>query len=476
MRYLWLFLLLLLPAQADVTTFWLVRHAEQVSGKGDVALSTEGHQRAWELRETLRTVPITTVYTTELRRARETAEPIAQAGQLKPALYPGSLPATAELLKRHKGEDVLVVGHSNTVPEMVKALSGQTVDPIAHTEYDRLYQVQFIEHKGSTSVSVFPHRYGELRSAGRVEFQGELNQDSDLSALVLHGTSLVVGSDEEDAIQILDRVGPRHYKARAPIPLENNGELDIEAMVREGNTYYVLGSHSSKRKKVGLAHQKSLKRDYQKNREALTVSGVEDEPARDRLYRFTLNLNEGTLSKKGVLNLHSWLAKNPVLGPFLALPSKENGVDFEGMALNKGRLYLGCRGPVLREGFVPVLVFNYERPEEMETVFVNLQGRGIRELVAVDDGFLILGGPVGDSDLSYRLYHWDGKDCLPGQRAQGEPTRGRCLLLGTVPSPPGGKPEGFAVMDFSKTAYRLLVIYDGIQRARPLLFKVGRGR
>lgn len=475
MRILWaLLVLLLLPAQADVTTFWIVRHAEQVSGEGDVALSARGRERAQELLEVLSTVPISAVYTTELRRARETAQPVARAASLKPLVYSGDLPATAELLKRHNGQDVLIVGHSNTVPQMVKALSQTSVPAIAHTEYDRLYQVQFVHADKELSVEVLPHRFGQLRGAGSLEFQGELQRGGDLSAGVLQGTSLIVGSDEEDAIQTLERVGPRHYKAGKPIPLDNNGELDIEALALEGSTCYVLGSHSSKRKKVGLTHDKSLKRSYLKNRDALEVGGVQDEPERDRLYRLTFS--KGSISKKETLNLHPWLAKSPVLSPFLNLPSKENGVDFEGMALKAGLLYLGCRGPVLREGFVPVVVMSYERPEEMKTVFLNLQGRGVRELVAVDDGFLVLAGPMGDSDLSYRLYHWDGNDCVPGKREKGGPAQGRCLLLGTVPAPPGGKPEGMVVLDSSPAAFRLLVIYDSAKVGGPQLFKAGRVR
>src|SRR6266508_350209 len=74
--------------------------------------------------------------------------------------------------------------------------------------------------------------------------------------------------------------------------------------------------------------------------------------------------------------------------------SKENRVDIEGLAVKDGRLYFGFRGPVLRDGWVPILVTAWDDVDAAEVRYVQLDGRGIRDIAVVDDGFLILAGPV----------------------------------------------------------------------------------
>src|SRR5262245_60839271 len=77
----------------------------------------------------------------------------------------------------------------------------------------------------------------------------------------------------------------------------------------------------------------------------------------------------------------------------------------------------GFRGPVLRENYTPVLRFTFAVPViESDLLYVNLGGRGIRDLTRARGGLLVLAGPVGDGPGSYQLYFWDGKDCLPGTR------------------------------------------------------------
>jgi Protein of unknown function (DUF3616) len=94
--------------------------------------------------------------------------------------------------------------------------------------------------------------------------------------------------------------------------------------------------------------------------------------------------------------LQGILKGDKILGPFTKIPSKENGTDIEGIAVKDETLFLGFRGPVRRENFVPVMVLQLDRPEDYELRFVNLDGHGIRDITAVENGFLIIGGPVGD--------------------------------------------------------------------------------
>ena len=157
-----------------------------------------------------------------------------------------------------------------------------------------------------------------------------------------------------------------------------------------------------------------------------------------------------------------------------AIPSKENGIDIEGIAWHDNKLYVGLRGPVLRWNFVPVMIVDFDNPASATVRYVRLDGRGIRDLVRIDDGFLILAGANGDEPLSFQLYFWNGKNCFPGEEENRSP---HVVLLGTVPTPPGSKAEGIAVLNLDDQAaknYDLLVVYDGLQGGRPTRYSLPR--
>jgi broad specificity phosphatase PhoE len=138
-------------------TVYLVRHAETVGGDGDDRyLGEAGRARAEALADMLEEVGIQRVYSTDYRRTRETAAPIAGRLGLEVEPYdPRDLAGFAEELLS-LGQVVLVVGHSNTTPELVEHLGGVPGAPIDEpTEHDRLYRVEL--PSGETVVT----RYGE---------------------------------------------------------------------------------------------------------------------------------------------------------------------------------------------------------------------------------------------------------------------------------------------------------------------------
>ena len=63
-----------------------------------------------------------------------------------------------QILDRDKGKTVLVVGHSNTVPQLVQALTGKKIEPIGHAEHGRLYTVTL---HGTAPGVLNEARYGE---------------------------------------------------------------------------------------------------------------------------------------------------------------------------------------------------------------------------------------------------------------------------------------------------------------------------
>ena len=143
-----------LDSQAGATaTIYLARHGE-TEGEGPGRwLSAAGRSRAEALAERLADAGIERIYTTDLPRTRETAAPIAARLGLEPELYdPDDLAGFAAELRRAHGV-LLVVGHSNTNPELVGLLGGEPGEPIAEDEHDRLYRLEL--PGGATELSRF---------------------------------------------------------------------------------------------------------------------------------------------------------------------------------------------------------------------------------------------------------------------------------------------------------------------------------
>ena len=132
------------------TTIVVVRHAEKsTDDPRDPSLSPAGQERARALISVLKDAGVTDIYTTHYKRTRQTAEPLAQQLGIEIQERPINAANSAtyardlaqEILTRSAGKGVLVVGHSNTVPEIVKALSGITVPAITDAEYDHIFVV-----------------------------------------------------------------------------------------------------------------------------------------------------------------------------------------------------------------------------------------------------------------------------------------------------------------------------------------------
>lgn len=118
---------------------YLARHAEKAQG-ADPALDAEGRGRAERLVRQFRDAPLEAIYSTDYRRTRETVQGVAADHGLTIRIYDGNDLAGLARTLRERGETALVVGHSNTTPEMVRALGGP-YEPMTEAEYDRLYRV-----------------------------------------------------------------------------------------------------------------------------------------------------------------------------------------------------------------------------------------------------------------------------------------------------------------------------------------------
>lgn len=131
---------------------FLVRHAEKVDTSADAALSASGEARAQALAATLRDAGITHVHSSDYKRTRDTAAPIAKLLEKDVHLYAPLKPSKLVSKIKTEGGRHLVVGHSNTIPALAKQLGGNPGPPIVEkNEYDRLYIIT-IDNDGSANT------------------------------------------------------------------------------------------------------------------------------------------------------------------------------------------------------------------------------------------------------------------------------------------------------------------------------------
>ncbi len=134
-------LLFAFMATACTTRYYLVRHAERLDSTPDSPLSAAGHTRAEALRDTLMGKDIHRIFASTYVRTQQTARPLADTLDMPITLYrPDTTAGLLERLRNISGENILVVGHSDNIPELVQGLCGETVS-IAHQDYDKLFVV-----------------------------------------------------------------------------------------------------------------------------------------------------------------------------------------------------------------------------------------------------------------------------------------------------------------------------------------------
>lgn len=148
---------------------YVVRHAEKAQPPANATgaeranpdLSANGYTRAQALAQRLAGTKIKRIYSTNYKRTIQTATPLANATHTPIVTYPASLdtlPAFAAGIKAIKRGNMVIVGHSNTIDNIVNVLVGQQAVPadIPETDYDNLF---IITRKGK-KYSFKAEKYG----------------------------------------------------------------------------------------------------------------------------------------------------------------------------------------------------------------------------------------------------------------------------------------------------------------------------
>lgn len=128
-------------------TVYVIRHLQKAAGD-DPPLTAEGAAGAQKLSEILASRKVSAIFATQTKRAMQTAEPLAKRLHLSIEAYdPKDPSALADKVAKMKGA-ALIVGHSNTVPELVAKVGGKQPAPLADSDYGTV----FVVRAGSSDV------------------------------------------------------------------------------------------------------------------------------------------------------------------------------------------------------------------------------------------------------------------------------------------------------------------------------------
>ncbi len=147
-----------LPAYGQLTVIF-TRHAEKAATPAkDPSLTEAGKQRAELLASMLADSGVNAIYVTEFQRTQQTAEPLAVRVHITPIVIPANdTEALVRAIRARQSGVVVVVGHSNKLPEIIAALGGPKVK-IPESDYDNL----FVLTLGPSQSSLLRLHYGDV--------------------------------------------------------------------------------------------------------------------------------------------------------------------------------------------------------------------------------------------------------------------------------------------------------------------------
>lgn len=260
----------------------------------------------------------------------------------------------------------------------------------------------------------------------------------DLSAVARAGDTLFLSCDETAGVERLRPDGKGGWAGHDHVSLGDmfdlpagpSGEMDIEGLAAADGWLWVVGSHALKRNRPdgpdGLADLARIERDP--NRSFLGRLPLAPAPDGGLIPVSRHGDRRAACAKltKTHGKLHRWLADDPHIGPFLDVPSKDNGLDIEGIAARGDRIWLGLRGPVLR-GHAVVLELEIRQTGKHRLKARKIDGKrryrkhllpgfglGVRDLALAGDDLMVLLGPTMSSDGPAHILRWRGAVAATG--------------------------------------------------------------
>jgi Protein of unknown function (DUF3616) len=237
-------------------------------------------------------------------------------------------------------------------------------------------------------------------------------------------------------------------------------ELDGEGVAHADGFYYVIGSHGHPR---DSDHKLDPVKDAVKIAARIAASS--------QIVRFRSDGDSATSEVERTAKLRAIIAQESALAPFVDRRLENNGLTIEGIAVRRGRILAGFRGPALSDGRAAVLsvatdsVFGSAPPGVRLHRLPLGEGRGIRDLAAFGDGVLVLAGPTASDPGPSAIYWWDGES---------EDVRLLKDLADIVGKKGERKAEGLLPLDESASGLRVLILFDSEKEGAPVTTVIPR--
>jgi hypothetical protein len=245
-------------------------------------------------------------------------------------------------------------------------------------------------------------------------------------------------------------------------------EADVEGLAVDDGWLWLVGSHSVKRRKPkgkspSEVARKLLETTRDGNRHLLARIPIAGGSLRKKDSTRRAAMLDATATTSALLDA---VRGDEHLKDFIAVPGKDNGFDIEGLAARGLRLWVGLRGPVLRE-WCCILELQLEASGgELRLVdggdglyrkhFFKLGGLGVRDIALLDDDLLIMAGPSMAHDGPSGIWRWK-----KGARAGAAADAGAVKQVVALPQgEQRDKPEGLTVFDQTGRSASVLVVYD----------------
>jgi len=142
----------------EITTVFLVRHAEKIkSTTDDPVLHPDGVERSKKLCELLSEAGISRIYSTDYIRTKETVRPLAELLNQEIIIYsPGKNQIVSDIINKDKGLNILISGHSNTIPGLVnKLIKEEKYKQINDDVHNKIFIVSLSKKSSKCSVILY---------------------------------------------------------------------------------------------------------------------------------------------------------------------------------------------------------------------------------------------------------------------------------------------------------------------------------
>ncbi|HEX8270485.1 MAG TPA: phosphoglycerate mutase family protein [Flavobacterium sp.] len=138
------------------TVIYLIRHAEKADASPNPDLSAVGLQRANNWATILQDVQFDAFYSTNYNRTRQTIQPTATTNEKEVLLYDPASFSLDDVIVGHNGKNVFIVGHSNTIPQLINTYLGANIYPdMSETEFGNLYKITIVDGVVSHNMIVY---------------------------------------------------------------------------------------------------------------------------------------------------------------------------------------------------------------------------------------------------------------------------------------------------------------------------------